>query len=97
MSNTPGKFAQAEHGQAPADAPKTFTGGDQGFIDLKLARIEDYNHNTKRFRFELLGEDNISGLNVACKSRFMIWSEGYTNTLKLLSLPSLNPQTPTSQ
>jgi hypothetical protein len=47
-------------------AKKAFTGGDQGFIDLKLKEVEKYNHNTKKLIFEL-PEDSVSGLNVACK------------------------------
>ncbi|ETN45342.1 uncharacterized protein HMPREF1541_09173 [Cyphellophora europaea CBS 101466] len=61
---------------ASADAPSTkkeaekldkraFTGGDQGFIDLKLKEAKDYNHNTKRFVFELPEADQLSGMNVA--------------------------------
>ena len=64
---------------ASADAPSTkkeaekldkraFTGGDQGFIDLKLKEAKDYNHNTKRFVFELPEADQLSGMNVACES-----------------------------
>ena len=52
---------------APKDAPKTFTGGDQDFVDLKLARVEPYNHNTKKFVFDLPEKDHVSGLNVACE------------------------------
>jgi cytochrome-b5 reductase len=62
---------------ASADAPpkkeaekldkRAFTGGDQGFIDLKLKEAKDYNHNTKRFIFELPETDQVSGMNVACK------------------------------
>jgi cytochrome-b5 reductase len=47
---------------------KTFTGGDQGFVDLKLTEIIPYNHNTKRFKFALPDPEHVSGLNVACKS-----------------------------
>ena len=43
----------------------TFTGGDQGFISLKLESIENVNHNTKKFRFALSDEDAVSGLHVA--------------------------------
>lgn len=51
-----------------AEAPKkAFTGGDQGFISLKLAEIEDINHNTKKFRFALPEEDMVSGLAACCK------------------------------
>jgi cytochrome-b5 reductase len=46
---------------------KTFTGGDQGFIDLKLAEVTHVNHNTKRFRFELPEKDAVSGLTTACQ------------------------------
>ena len=39
-------------------AKKAFTGGDQGFIDLKLKEVEKYNHNTKKLIFEL-PEDSV--------------------------------------
>lgn len=56
------------HAEAPSDAPKkAFTGGDQGFISLKLVEVENYNHNTKKFKFALPEEDMVSGLQVACK------------------------------
>ena len=42
-----------------------FTGGDQGFFDLKLDSIEEINHNTKKFRFALPDSENVSGLQVA--------------------------------
>ena len=48
-------------------ASKAFTGGDQGFLDLKLSNIEVVNHNTKRFRFDLPDKDQISGLDIACE------------------------------
>ncbi|PSR87423.1 hypothetical protein BD289DRAFT_452791 [Coniella lustricola] len=41
------------------------TGGDQGFVSLKLEDVENVNHNTKKFRFKLPEEDMVSGLNVA--------------------------------
>jgi cytochrome-b5 reductase len=44
---------------------KAFTGGDQGFISLKLDSVESVNHNTKRFRFELPEGDQVSGLQIA--------------------------------
>jgi cytochrome-b5 reductase len=46
---------------------KTFTGGDQGFIDLKLADVTNINHNVKRFRFELPEKEAVSGLTIACE------------------------------
>ena len=52
---------------APAAPKKTFTGGEQGFVDLKLKDVQEYNHNTKKFVFELPEVDAVSGLNVACK------------------------------
>lgn len=42
-----------------------FTGGDQGFISLKLEEVEIVNHNTKHFRFALPEGDNVSGLKTA--------------------------------
>ena len=45
---------------------KTFTGGDQGWIDLKLKSIEVVNHNTKKLRFALNSDDDVSGLQIAC-------------------------------
>lgn len=44
----------------------TFRGGDQGWIDLKLEKVEEINHNTKRFRFALPDPNDVSGLRVAC-------------------------------
>ncbi|RMD40128.1 hypothetical protein DV735_g5001, partial [Chaetothyriales sp. CBS 134920] len=61
--------------KAPADGPaekktspeakKIFTGGDQGFLDLKVKEVQDYNHNTKKIVFELPDPDAVSGLHVA--------------------------------
>jgi cytochrome-b5 reductase len=52
---------------AVGEEPKTaFTGGDQGFISLKLENVENINHNTKKFRFSLPDGDAVSGLHVAC-------------------------------
>ncbi|KAL9577513.1 MAG: hypothetical protein Q9203_007433 [Teloschistes exilis] len=44
---------------------KTFTGGEQGWVDLKLESVEEVNHNTKKFRFALPEENDVSGLDVA--------------------------------
>jgi cytochrome-b5 reductase len=44
-----------------------FTGGDQGFLSLKLKEVEILNHNVKKFRFELPEPDMESGLHVACE------------------------------
>lgn len=58
----------ADTKQPLPETKKTFTGGDQDFLDLKLKEVHDYNHNTKKFIFELPEADQVSGLNVACKS-----------------------------
>jgi len=44
---------------------KVFTGGDQGFISLKLAEVEQLSHNTKRLRFSFEDDNAVSGLAVA--------------------------------
>jgi cytochrome-b5 reductase len=49
------------------EAPAVFTGGDQGFISLKLEHAETINHNTKRFRFSFDDPNSVSGLQVACE------------------------------
>lgn len=47
-------------------APKAaLTGGDQGWVSLKLSEAEDVNHNTKRLRFELPEKDQVSGVHIA--------------------------------
>ena len=58
----------SEQHTIPAQTPKNaaFTGGDQGWIDLKLQSVENLNHNTKKFRFELPDKDDVSGLQIAC-------------------------------
>lgn len=57
--------AQKIEEKVTPEPKKAFTGGDQGFVSLKLAEIEQVNHNTKRFRFELPEADMVSGLHVA--------------------------------
>ncbi|KAF7558773.1 hypothetical protein G7046_g5390 [Stylonectria norvegica] len=67
LSGTPtAKKVEAEVKQAVGAEPKkAFVSLDQGFLSLKLAEVEDVNHNTKRFRFELPESDQVSGLTVA--------------------------------
>lgn len=48
-----------------AEAKKAFTGGDQGFVSLKLDEVEVVNHNTKRLRFRLPEDDMVSGMHIA--------------------------------
>ncbi|PGH00785.1 NADH-cytochrome b5 reductase 2 [Polytolypa hystricis UAMH7299] len=50
---------------ADKDRAKVFTGGDQGWVDLKLAQIETVSHNTKKFRFEFEDSEAVSGLHIA--------------------------------
>lgn len=54
---------------ATAEAPKresVFLGGDQGWVDLRLADVETLSHNAKRFRFAFPDPEKVSGLHVAC-------------------------------
>ncbi|KAK0733580.1 hypothetical protein B0T26DRAFT_631363 [Lasiosphaeria miniovina] len=48
----------------PGVVKKALTGGEQGFVSLKLEEVETVNHNTKRFRFKLPEDDMVSGVNV---------------------------------
>lgn len=63
-ANEPAKqnTGEVEDGFIP---PVIFTGGDQGFISLKLESVEKINHNTKRLRFALPDQNSVSGLHVA--------------------------------
>lgn len=53
--------------ETPVDRPKVFTGGDQGWVDLKLSEVEVLSHNTKRLRFEFDDKEAVSGLQIACE------------------------------
>ena len=66
-----------------------FTGGDQGFISLKLDSIENINHNTKKFRFALPEEDQVSGLKIA--SALLTKYKGPE-----MEKPAIRPYTPVS-
>lgn len=74
-----------------ASAPQgsAFTGGDQGFIDLKLDSVEQINHNTKKFRFALPNSDDVSGLQIA--SALLTKYKGAE-----MEKPVIRPYTPTS-
>ncbi|KAG8533949.1 NADH-cytochrome b5 reductase [Bacidia gigantensis] len=87
-------FPSTKTGAAPAAitadaAPKAFTGGDQGFISLKLDSVENYNHNTKKFRFSLPDANYVSGLNIA--SALITKYKGPQD-----EKPVIRPYTPTS-
>jgi cytochrome-b5 reductase len=45
-----------------------FTGGDQGFVSLKLDEVVNVSPNTKKFRFSFPEEDQVSGLHITCGS-----------------------------
>lgn len=77
------------HAEASSPSPKAFTGGDQGFISLKLVDVQDYNHNTKKFKFALPEEDMTSGLPVA--SAVITKYKGPSD-----EKPTIRPYTPVS-
>lgn len=66
-----------------------FKGGDQGFFEIKLSEVENVNHNTKRFRFELPEGDMESGLHIA--SAILTKYKGPND-----EKATLRPYTPTS-
>lgn len=70
-------------------AKPALTGGDQGFVSLKLSEVENVNSNTKRFRFELPEPDMISGMNVA--SALVTKYKGPND-----EKPTIRPYTPVS-
>lgn len=76
---------------APLSPPSgnAFTGGDQGFISLKLENVEEINHNTKKFRFALPEENQVSGLKIA--SALITKYKGPE-----MEKPAIRPYTPTS-
>jgi cytochrome-b5 reductase len=82
------KDAEVKAKQAVSAASKSaFTGGDQGFISLKLESVENINHNTKKFRFALPEEDQVSGLKVA--SALLTMYKGPE-----MEKPAIRPYTP---
>jgi hypothetical protein len=62
----PSKEANKIPGETAAPGKPAFTGGDQGFLSLKLEKSEIVNHNTKKLTFSLPEGDMESGLHVAC-------------------------------
>ncbi|KAI9841440.1 MAG: NADH-cytochrome b5 reductase [Sclerophora amabilis] len=70
-------------------ATPAFTGGDQGWIGLKLEKVEEINHNTKRFRFALPEPDQVSGLQIA--SAILTKHKGAQE-----DKPAIRPYTPVS-
>ncbi|KAL8993128.1 MAG: hypothetical protein Q9169_006584 [Polycauliona sp. 2 TL-2023] len=76
-------------GTSDKPAQKTFTGGEQGWVDLKLESVEEVNHNTKKFRFALPDKDDVSGLEIA--SALLTKYKGPE-----MDKPVIRPYTPTS-
>lgn len=72
-----------------ATGKAAFTGGEQGFISLKLDSVENVNHNTKKFRFSLPEEDQVSGLQIA--SAILTKYKGPD-----MEKPAIRPYTPVS-
>ncbi|KAI9931669.1 hypothetical protein ASPWEDRAFT_37473 [Aspergillus wentii DTO 134E9] len=72
----------------PKERPHVFTGGEQGWVDLKLANIEELSHNTKRLRFEFEDKEAVSGLQVASALLAKFKPEGGKAVIR--------PYTPTS-
>lgn len=68
---------------------KVFTGGDQGFLPLALDKIEEINHNTKRFRFKFDDSEAVSGLVIA--SALVTKFKGEND-----EKPTIKPYTPVS-
>jgi cytochrome-b5 reductase len=90
-SKTPVERAVELTGKGPdiKEAPKVFKGGEQGFVPLTLEKVEDINHNTKRFRFKFEDQDAVSGLHIASALITKFQKEGDEK-------PTIKPYTPTS-
>ncbi|POS78803.1 oxidoreductase NAD-binding domain-containing protein [Diaporthe helianthi] len=93
FTQNPGAAQKAEakvKGALPGGEPKkALTGGDQGFISLKLDDVEIVNHNTKKLRFKLPEDDMVSGLEVTSAILTKFKPDGDAK-------PVLRPYTPTS-
>jgi cytochrome-b5 reductase len=95
MSGTPAgqkveNSAKDAAGAAGLTPPRpALTGGDQGWVSLKLSDVELVNHNTKRLRFELPEPDMVSGLSVA--SAILTKYKGPND-----EKPTMRPYTPVS-
>lgn len=84
------KDAEAKAKNVVGAVPKSaFTGGDQGFINLKLESVESVSHNTKKLRFALPEDDQVSGLHVASALLTKYKGEG-------MEKPAIRPYTPVS-
>lgn len=59
--------AEAPVGAAEMKAKKVFGRAGPVFTSLALESAEDVNHNTKRLRFALPAEEDVSGLPLTCE------------------------------
>jgi cytochrome-b5 reductase len=75
--------------QPGSQGKPAFTGGDQGWISLKLDSVENINHNTKKLRFALPESDDVSGLKIA--SALLTKYKGPE-----MQKPAIRPYTPIS-
>lgn len=80
--------SSAATAEAPKERSKVFTGGDQGWVGLKVSDIEVLSHNTKRLRFEFEDKESVSGLQIA--------SALLTKFTPAGEKPVIRPYTPTS-
>ncbi|CAI6339593.1 unnamed protein product [Periconia digitata] len=85
----PSKEANKIPGLTAQPGKPAFTGGDQGFLSLKLESSEIINHNTKKLTFALPEPDMDSGLHVA--SAVITKYKGAE-----MEKPVIRPYTPTS-
>ena len=90
VTSSPAPSKEEQNVPAKAAEPsKVFTGGDQGFISLALDKIEEINHNTKRFRFKFDNSEAVSGLVIA--SALVTKFQGEND-----EKPTIKPYTPVS-
>lgn len=60
-------FTPSASADAPAAPNKVFASSFPSFVSLKLRSTEQLNHDTKRLRFELPSENDVSGISVICE------------------------------
>lgn len=85
----PSREAEKIPSGSTGPAKLAFTGGEQGFLSLKLEKSEIVNHNTKKLTFSLPESDMESGLPVA--SAVITKYKGPE-----MEKPVIRPYTPTS-
>ncbi|KAF1965605.1 oxidoreductase NAD-binding domain-containing protein [Bimuria novae-zelandiae CBS 107.79] len=74
---------------ADANAPRAVFGRGPAFVSLPLQCSEQVNHDTKRLRFALPHEADVSGLSLTSAVLTMSWPQGRW-------LPAVRPYTPIS-